>query len=263
MSHIINMSDPLDELEREFTALQKSVMGDDVIQIPDDTPAEPVWTQAGETVLAQCSEKAAAFRWMHHQCSVRYKVLDAKFQLPIIVVSSLTGGVSLSLGSVVPDTHQTLAQTIVGTLNLLVGIVSSVAQFIKAASLAEGHRAASIAWGRLARRLQIELALEPHLRSEDQESLIKSTLSTYDNLCEQGPVIDVKIIEEFRTTFGVDPPEPSISRPEIVGGPVKVHIFGRNPISTPPARRSSGMWSKGLRAIGLKRPKTPTEDVVT
>lgn len=256
--------DEIDKLTRE---LETSLSGAKKAPLPppiDTTDTDVKYTAAGETVLAQMSEKASAFRWLHHQCSNKYKKLDARFQLPVIIISSLTGGISLSLGSMVPEEQQTVAQTAVGTLNLIVGIISSVAQFTKAASLAEGHRAASIAWGRLSRRLQIELALEPHLRSEDQDSLIKSSISTYDNLCEQGPIIDTKVINAFKAQFGVDPPEPNISRPEIISGPYRVKIFGRHEGLSPPARRNSGLWSKGLRALGMGRTKksatTPSSD---
>ena len=107
--------------------------------------------------------------------------------------------------------------------------------------------------------MAIELALEPHLRSESQDSLIKSSISTYNNLAEQGPVIDTKVINEFKTQFGVDAPEPCIARPEIISGPYKVRIFGRNENTSPPARRNSGLWSKGLRAFGMgKKKETPS-----
>jgi len=211
------------------------------------------WTEAGEDVLASMSERAAAFRWMHHRAMGKYKKLDAKFQLPVIVISSLTGGISLSLGSVVPEHNQVMAQTIVGCLNLLVGIVSSVAQYTKAGALSEGHRSASIAWGRMSRQLQTELQLEPHLRSEDQETLIRGTVSMYNNLCEQGPVIDAKIVAQFKDEFGGDPPEPAVNRPEIVSGPVRVHIFGRDSTITPLARRNTGVWGRGLKALGLRK----------
>lgn len=253
--------DEIEQLTRELETSMSAMKGGSGKKAPppiDTTDTEIKYTAAGETVLAQMSEKASAFRWLHHQCSNKYKKLDARFQLPVIIISSLTGGISLSLGSMVPEEQQTVAQTAVGTLNLIVGIISSVAQFTKAASLAEGHRAASISWGRLARRLQIELALEPHLRSEDQDSLIKSSISTYDNLCEQGPIIDTKVINAFKAQFGVDPPEPNISRPEIISGPYRVKIFGRHEGLSPPARRTSGLWSKGLRALGMGRKKTAT-----
>ena len=214
------------------------------------------WTAAAETVLAQCSEKAAAFRWMHNACSERYKKIDWKIQIPMIVVSSLTGGVSLSLGSIVPEEHQTVAQTVVGCCNLAVGCVGAISQFIKAASLSEAHRAASISWGRLGRRLMIELSLEPELRTEDQESLLKSTISTYDNLMEQGPPIDRTVINMFKSEFQCDPPEPSFSKPEIISGPYKVRVFGHADVPTPLARRNTGLWTKGMRAFGLGGKKT-------
>ena len=93
---------------------------------------------------------------------------------------------------------------------------------------------------------------------------MKSTISTYDNLCEQGPIIDVKVIKQFKEEFGCDAPEPSISKPEIISGPFKVKIFGHTDIPTPLARRNTGMWTKGMRAFGLggkksdSSPHTPT-----
>ena len=255
--------DGLDQLEKEFARAEAQMKGKPKKSRPELNPVDidkTGWTEAGEDVLAAMSERAAAFRWMHHDAMGKYKRLDAKFQLPVIVISSLTGGISLSLGSLVPEANQTMASSIVGVLNLLVGIVSSVGQYTKAGALSEGHRTASIAWGRMCRELTTELQLEPHLRSEDQETLIRSTISTYNNLCEQGPVLDRKTVAQFKAEFGGEPLEPAVNRPEIVSGPVRVRVYGRAETVTPLARRNTGMWGRGLKALGLRGKKNDDGD---
>ena len=210
------------------------------------------WHAAAEDVLAEISEKAASFRWLHNRCSVLYSNQDMKFQLPIIVLSSLTGGVSLSLGAVVPEENQQAAQTAVGCVNLLVGIIGSIAQYIKPGALSESNRTASISWGKLSRKLQTEMALPPTSRTENQETMLKDTLSTYDNLIEQSPTIKESVLNEFKIRFGSDPPDPRLTRPEICDGIRKTSIFGRiPPIENNMQRRGTGLWTRGLRRIGL------------
>ena len=87
------------------------------------TNAADEWNESGEIVLAEIAEKSAAFRWLHHRAFCMFQRSDMRMALPIIVLSSLTGGVSLSLGSIVPEKNQNLAQTCVGVVNLFVGIL--------------------------------------------------------------------------------------------------------------------------------------------
>lgn len=209
------------------------------------------WNAAAEDVLAEIAEKAASFRWLHNRCSVMYSKLDMKFQLPIIVLSSLTGGVSLSLGAVVPEENQQAAQTAVGCVNLLVGIIGSIAQYIKPGALSEANRTSSIAWGKLSRKLQTEMALPPRNRTEPQDIMLKETLATYDNLIEQSPTIREKVLAEFRQKFGSDPPNPKLTRPEICDGIRKTTIYGRTQAEYNMQRRGTGLWTKGLRKIGF------------
>lgn len=234
-----------DEFERNSRALETAIL--------DVEADSEEWNPSAEDVLAEIAEKAASFRWLHNRCSVMYSKLDMKFQLPIIVLSSLTGGVSLSLGAVVPEENQQAAQTAVGCVNLLVGIIGSIAQYIKPGALSEANRSSSIAWGKLSRKLQTEMALPPKSRTESQENMLKETLSTYDNLIEQSPTIREKVLAEYRQIFGADPPNPKLTRPEICDGIRKTQIYGRNPPEINMERRGTGLWTKGLRKIGFGR----------
>ena len=233
----------MDDLDKNSRELE--------IALKDVENQSDEWNAAAEDVLAEIAEKAASFRWLHNRCSVMYSKLDMKFQLPIIVLSSLTGGVSLSLGAVVPDENQQAAQTAVGCVNLLVGIIGSIAQYIKPGALSEANRTSSIAWGKLSRKLQTEMALPPKNRTESQDTMLKETLATYDNLIEQSPIIRETVLKEFRQKFGADPPNPRLTRPEICDGIRKTTIYGRNQAENNMQRRGTGLWTKGLRKIGF------------
>lgn len=233
------------------------------------TSAADEWNESGEIVLAEIAEKSAAFRWLHHRAFCMFQRSDMRMALPIIVLSSLTGGVSLSLGSIVPEHNQNLAQTCVGVVNLFVGILGSVAQYYKFGPTSEAHRNASVAYSKLSRFLATQLALPPNQRLNGQATTLKDACDTLDNLVEQSPVIPEKACAQFREVFGARPPDVNntFRRPEILGDLQRVKVFGRTSAPPTPQRRATGMWTRGLRSMGLgkkrKSPESESEVVVT
>ena len=53
--------------------------------------------------------------------------------------------------------------------------------------------------------------------------------------------------------FGADPPNPKLTRPEICDGIRKTYIYGRNQPEANMERRGTGLWTRGLRRMGIGR----------
>jgi len=158
------------------------------------------WTHDQEQLLAEWSDKGLCYRWLHDKTEKKYTRLNAMFTIPIIVLSTLTGAASVGLDSFVPTDFQKNAQGIVGGVSIFTGIIGTIANFLRYAQGMEAHRSAGISWGKLQRKIAVELALAPPQRTECSDFL-KLCRAEMDRLIEQNPTIPDEIIKEFEFQF--------------------------------------------------------------
>ena len=178
------------------------------------------WTIECEELLAEWSEKASCYRWLHGRCEKSYRTWYYCFSIPVIILSTLTGAANVGMDSFVPAESKSLASAIVGGVNILAGIVSTLQNFLKVAELMEGHRIAGVSWGKLQRNIAIELALDPN-RRVIQGDFLKMSRSEYDRLIESGPIIDDNVIKHFNKKFK----NYGVSVPSICNGLDKCKIY--------------------------------------
>jgi hypothetical protein len=149
-----------------------------------------------------------------------FRKKHALFTIPVIILSTITGTANFAQDRF-PSEYVNYYVMGVGSLNILAGIISTIAQFLKIAELNESHRVTSIAWGKFNRRITIELARHPDDRSPVFD-FMKSTKEEYDRLMETAPQIPINIINEFKNEFG-DLKEMIL--PEILGRMETTKIF--------------------------------------
>ena len=80
------------------------------------------------------------------------------FSLPVIILSTLTGVANFAQSSFPVDARPTVS-VVVGSLNIIAGLITTIAQFLKVAEKMEGHRAASVAYSKFSRNISVELSL--------------------------------------------------------------------------------------------------------
>ena len=179
-----------------------------------------VWTDECEGLLAEWSEKASCYRWLHGRCEKSYKNWYYCFSIPVIILSTLTGAANVGMDSFVPAESKSIASAIVGGVNIFAGIVSTLQNFLKVAELMEGHRIAGVSWGKLQRNIAIELALDPSRRVL-QTDFLKLSRAEYDRLIEAGPLIDDGVIKQFNKKFS----NYKVSKPSICNGLDKCNVY--------------------------------------
>jgi hypothetical protein len=179
-----------------------------------------VWTDECEKLLAEWSEKASCYRWLHGRSEKSYRTWYYCFSIPVIILSTLTGAANVGMDSFVPPESKSIASAIVGGVNILAGIVSTLQNFLKVAELMEGHRIAGVSWGKLQRNIAIELSLDPGRRVL-QTDFLKLNRAEYDRLIEAGPIVDDGIIGQFNKKFK----NYEVSKPSICNGLDKCIIY--------------------------------------
>lgn len=158
------------------------------------------WHPQQAIVLKQWAEISTSFRWMHHQTHLKYANMNFWFTLPVIVLSSITGTMNFAQGSL-PGFLDSYAPVAIGTLNLITGVITTIASYLRVSELAEGHRVASVMFGKLSRNIRTELLLPLTERTMDGDDFIVMCRSEMDRLTEQTPDIPKSIEYKFAIQF--------------------------------------------------------------
>ena len=115
-----------------------------------------IWTREQEELLAEWSEKAACYRWLHNRSEKKYRKGNYLFTIPVIIMSTLTGTANFGIDSIVPEEHKQLAQISIGAVNIFAGLLSTLHNFLHYAENMESHRNADISWSKFQRNISVE-----------------------------------------------------------------------------------------------------------
>lgn len=157
------------------------------------------WTKEHESLMIDWADKAMCYRWLHSKSNECYHRLNTWFTIPVIVMSTLTGTANFAQEKF-PETTKQYVPMLIGGVNIIAGIITTVQQFLKIGELNEAHRVASLSWDKFYRKIRIELAKAPDERLGISDFL-KTCTEEFDRLMEISPNIDEKIIKEFYRTF--------------------------------------------------------------
>ena len=160
-------------------------------------PRQPrVWHAEQEKILKEWGEACIGYGFMHHMSYKKFKKESFRFTLPVIIISTITGTANFASESV-PAAYRHISSMIVGVLNLTAGVLATVTQFLKVNELTESHRVSSISFYKLARNIQLELALPLIDRTFHGSVMLDICKLEYDRLIEQSPGIPKTIINYY------------------------------------------------------------------
>jgi len=173
-----------------------------------------IWNETEVNILKKWGEQAASYRVLHNRSYRKYKNLTALFTIPVIIISTLTGTANFSQGTIIQiyPSFELYLPLIIGTLNLISGILTTIGQFLRVSELNEAHRNASISYGKFSRNISTELSLPPLERTYCGLDFIQICRNEMDRLIEQSPEINMKIINRFER----NPKFKHIVKPELI-----------------------------------------------
>ena len=171
-----------------------------------------IWHPQQEKILKAWGEAAACYRYMHYQAYCSYKKLSMKFTIPLIIVSTVTGTANFAQETF-PPSVQPFVPSAIGGLNLITAIATTIMQFLKINELMEGHRVASVQYGKVSRTIRLELTLPLSERTLNGTNMIENMRTEYDRLIEQSPNVPKKMIDAFEREF---PDDNAFFKPEIM-----------------------------------------------
>lgn len=157
------------------------------------------WKEEEETILRDWADKAQCYEWMHDRSHKIYKSKNGWYTIPVIIISTITGTANFAQ-SRVPQSFVDSFVVIVGSLNILAGIITTIYQYLKISELNESHRVAQLSWGKFYRNVKTELAKHPLDRMGPAE-LLKISKEEFDRLLEISPPIPDKVVNDFKRHF--------------------------------------------------------------
>lgn len=169
-----------------------------------------IWKPEHNEILAEWADKAMCYRWLHFRSYQKYNRYNIAFTVPVIIISTLTGTANFAIGS----TKVYYASLIIGSFNIIAGIVSTIQHFLKISELNEGHKVASLSWDKFYRNIKMELRKNP----DDRMSVVhmlKIYKEEYDRLMEISPIIDDDILCAFKNAFKQSVTFAEVKKPEI------------------------------------------------
>jgi len=207
------------------------------ISMNEEKKLPKIWHPQQEKILKAWGEAAACYRYMHYQAYCSFKNLSMKFTIPLIIVSTVTGTANFAQETF-PPSVQPFVPSAIGGLNLITAIATTIMQFLKINELMEGHRVASVQYGKISRTIRLELTLPLSERTLNGTNMIENMRTEYDRLIEQSPNVPKKMIDAFEREF---PDDNAFFKPEIM------HI---QPITPFKAIQESKVITKLKDAVG-------------
>jgi hypothetical protein len=157
------------------------------------------WTPHHEKILIEWADKAICYKWLHEKSQHEFAKKSRWFTIPVIIMSTVTGTANFAQDKIPPE-YLSVATMLIGAVNLIAGIITTIQQFLKINELNESHRVSAISWGKFQRNLHVELAKAPSERTQAIH-LIKVAKEEYDRLIETSNPIPNHIVRLFKTTF--------------------------------------------------------------
>ena len=197
------------------------------LKTPRDLPENiEDWSPEIEELLSEWGEVAICYAYLHNFSQRKYKNKYHHLQIPIIILSTLTGTANFATDSYVPTDYKQGFSAGVGSLNIFCGILGTLLSFLRYSEIYEGHRISALAWSKLSRTIEIELALQDKKRKPCRDFL-KVCRAEYDTLLESSPTVDLDIISMFNKKF--QDKYPDVRKPIVCNGLKSIKPFEGQP----------------------------------
>ncbi len=152
------------------------------------------WKSEQEKILKKWADKGQCFKAMHERAYKKYWCLNAWFNIPVIILSTITGTGNFAMEQF--GAYAQYAALAFGGLNLFSAILSTIATYTGVAQKLESHRIAAVTWDKFSRKIQVELAKSRADRTPAKD-FVNTCQESYDRLVEVSPIMPNDIIRWF------------------------------------------------------------------
>jgi hypothetical protein len=194
-----------------------------------ETNLDVSYTTTLESFFVETGERAQCLSILHSKASNHYANKHTNINIPIIVISSLTGFFSAGSTTMFAGNME-LASILLGISSLIVSVMNTVSSYYGYAKKAEGHRIASLSYAKLFRFISVELAL-PRIERLRAVDFLKFVKGEIDRLAETAPFVPQSEIDVFKRLFNNDTYK-DVAKPYEANGLTKIKIYQELPSLT-------------------------------
>jgi hypothetical protein len=160
-----------------------------------ETNRNTEWDESIENILSEIGDESQINAFMHKKAQSYYTKENIKYQLPIIILSALSG-----TGNFISANFPEYASTIVlavGGVSIFTSILSSVAQFLKVSQLSESHRMSYLSWEKFHSTIKFQLN-KKRVNRDNLKDFISLVVPEYQRLKEISSDIPKHICEAVK-----------------------------------------------------------------
>ena len=182
------------------------------------------WSPTLENYFVDLGEKSYCYGLLHKKSEAVFSKKTNMISLPVIILSTIAGTLSISNGALFPVDYETLANVLIGCVSLFVSILSVIESYFNFSKRAENHRLCSIQYFRLFRFISIEMSLPVEERMLCSD-LLKTSRETFERLQEIAPLVPDNVLNDFKKKFMNNPKYDDISKPAETNGLESITIY--------------------------------------
>lgn len=153
------------------------------------------WEESVETLLQKYCDESQVREALHRRAYYWYKKSLTCFQLPIIILSALSGSMQF-LSKSYPVFESSIVTGTAAT-SISVSIISAVMTYLKLGEFKTKHEISQVAWQNFYNTVKHELSLARGLR-EDSTEFLQKVKQNYDRLFEISPICNRGFIQAIK-----------------------------------------------------------------
>lgn len=153
------------------------------------------WDDSIEKILSELGDEAQICAFLHKKAHEYYTTQNIKYQLPIIILSAVSGTGNL-ISTNFPQ-YSTIIILSVGVLSIFTSIMSSVAQFLKVSQLSESHRISYLSWEKFHSTIKFQLN-KRRVSRENLRDFLSIIVPEYQRLKEISANIPTHICNDIK-----------------------------------------------------------------
>ena len=162
------------------------------------------WDESVEGLLQKYADESQTAVALHRRSYYSYKKLTTCFNLPVIVLSCLSGSLQF-LSKGYPDIEQYIV-TGTASLSILTAIISAVSSYLKLGEQMSRHEQSANQWLLFHNGLKHQLSLRRDKR-QDADEFLQECKTQYDRLFEMSPICSSSQIKAIKKKIHAIAPE--------------------------------------------------------
>jgi hypothetical protein len=191
---------------------------------------EDPWHDREEEFLTKIEQQCNDYAAHHSKDHMYYNRLSSKFNIPILIISSVNALTAISLNSFLNQEYVSILNAI---LSAGTGVLGSIQLYMKLNEKMTNALRASILMKRLALKISKELSIDRAQRSTEGQAFLQECFAEFNTALEQGNPIEKKL----RNHLSLVPPPPMEKKMSLLSLANAAAAF----VNTP---RSASLWNE-------------------